>query len=77
MAVLEPGSEPVLRSATGARIVMIGGAPLGHRFMVWNFVSSRRERIDQAKKDWSEGRFPKVPGETGTVENKLVLKATK
>ena len=48
----------------GARVVMIGGAPLGHRFMVWNFVSSRRERIVQAQDDWEAQRFDKVPGET-------------
>jgi len=45
-------------------VVMIGGAPLGHRFMVWNFVSSRRERLVQAKDDWQAQRFDKVPGET-------------
>jgi len=39
----------------------------GHRHLYWNFVSSRRERIDQAKSDWAEGRFPKVPGETDYI----------
>ena len=64
MAVLAPGSEPVLRAALGARIALIGGAPLGHRFMVWNFVSSRKERIVQAQDDWEAQRFDPVPGET-------------
>jgi redox-sensitive bicupin YhaK (pirin superfamily) len=64
MIVLEPGSEPVLRAPAGARIVMIGGAPLGHRFMLWNFVSSRKERIVQAQDDWEAQRFERVPGET-------------
>ena len=64
MLVLEPGTQPTLRAPEGARIVMIGGEPLGHRFMVWNFVSSRKERITQAQDDWEAQRFAKVPGET-------------
>ena len=64
MVVLAPGSEPVLRAALGARIALIGGAPLGHRFMVWNFVSSRKECIVQAQDDWEAQRFDPVPGET-------------
>jgi redox-sensitive bicupin YhaK (pirin superfamily) len=64
MAVLAPGSEPVLQAARGARIALIGGAPLGHRFIVWNFVSSRKERIVQAQDDWEAQRFERVPGET-------------
>ena len=64
MAVLEPGSEPVLSAPRGGRIVLIGGAPLGHRFMLWNFVSSRKERINQAQDDWQAQRFEAVPGET-------------
>lgn len=64
MAVLQPGSEPLLCAAAGARVALIGGAPLGHRHMVWNFVSSRRERIVQAQDDWEAQRFPRVPGET-------------
>jgi redox-sensitive bicupin YhaK (pirin superfamily) len=43
---------------------MVGGAPLeGERHIDWNFVSSSQERIEQAKRDWKEGRFPKVPGD--------------
>ena len=64
MVVLEPGTQPVLSAPRGARVVLIGGAPLGHRFMVWNFVSSRRERILQAQDDWEAQRFERVPGET-------------
>ena len=45
--------------------VMLGGAPLeGPRFIWWNLVSSSRERMEQAKRDWAEDRFDKVPGET-------------
>jgi hypothetical protein len=64
MVVLEAGSEPVLRASAGAHIVLIGGTPLGHRFMVWNFVSSHKERIVAAQDDWAAQRFERVPGET-------------
>ena len=40
------------------------GEPLGQRYMEWNFVATTRERIEQAKADWREGRFEPVPGET-------------
>ena len=63
MVVLEPGTEPLLAAPRGAHIVMIGGAPLGHRYMVWNFVSSSKERIVQAQDDWEARRFPLVPGD--------------
>ena len=42
---------------------MIGGETLGERFIEWNFVSSDRERIRQAKLDWANQRFPKVVGD--------------
>lgn len=64
MVVLEAGAEPVLSAPRGGRIVLVGGAPLGHRFMVWNFVSSRKARIVQAQDDWEAQRFERVPGET-------------
>ena len=67
MVVLNEGETPRLRAAGAARIVLIGGAPLGHRFMVWNFVSSRKERIVQAQDDWRAMRFDAVPGETEFV----------
>ena len=64
MVVLPEGHEPALQAEQGARVMMIGGAPLGHRFMWWNFVSSRKERIVQAGDDWAAQRFERVPGET-------------
>jgi hypothetical protein len=64
MAVLRPGAPLVLEAVTPTRLVMIGGAPLdGPRYIWWNFVSSEKERIEQAARDWREGRFPKVPGD--------------
>ena len=64
MVVLSPGSSPLLAAPRGARIALVGGEPLGHRYLWWNFVSSRRERIEQAQDDWDAGRFEGVPGET-------------
>jgi redox-sensitive bicupin YhaK (pirin superfamily) len=52
-----------VQATEDARIALIGGAPVGERFIEWNFVSSRRERIEQAKRDWQGGHFPKVPGD--------------
>jgi redox-sensitive bicupin YhaK (pirin superfamily) len=52
-----------LSAAEEARIAIIGGEPLGQRYIDWNFVSSRKERIDRAREDWKAGRFPKVPGD--------------
>ena len=59
-----PGEQPLLGAPGDARVVLIGGQPLGRRFMVWNFVSSRKERIVQAQDDWRAQRFDPVPGET-------------
>lgn len=47
----------VVTAAETSRIALIGGAPVGRRYIEWNFVSSRRERIEQAKDDWRAGRF--------------------
>lgn len=63
MAILSETSTLVVEAATESRIALIGGEPLGPRFIDWNFVSSRKERIDEARADWREGRFPKVPGD--------------
>jgi len=65
LAVLEPATLPLLRSVGPSRVMLLGGEPLdGPRFVWWNFVSSSRERIEQAKADWQEQRFARVPGET-------------
>jgi len=64
LAVLDGDGEPELLAVTDATLMLLGGEPLdGPRFMWWNFVSSTRERIEQAKDDWREGRFGKVPGD--------------
>ena len=65
LIVLDPGTRPRLRAKTALKAMLLGGEPLdAPRHMWWNFVSSSRERIDQAKQDWIEGRFGAVPGET-------------
>jgi redox-sensitive bicupin YhaK (pirin superfamily) len=64
MLVLPEGDETMLSAASDARVVLIGGEPLGHRHIFWNFVSSRKERLVQAAADWEAMRFPAVPGET-------------
>jgi redox-sensitive bicupin YhaK (pirin superfamily) len=64
LVVLAPGEEPLVSAEVQVRLALIGGDPIGPRFMWWNFVSSRKERIDAAAADWAAGRFPAVPGET-------------
>lgn len=61
--VLQPGVAMTLASEGGARVMLLGGEAMGKRTVWWNFVSSRPERIEQAKRDWQDGRFPKVPGD--------------
>ena len=64
LTVLKPGAAMTLTSASGGRVMLLGGeAFTTRRHAWWNFVSSDRERINQAKEDWREGRFPKVPGD--------------
>ena len=64
LVVLAPGAQMRLSSATGGRVMLLGGeAFTTARHVWWNFVSSDRERINQAKQDWEAGRFPKVPGD--------------
>lgn len=67
MAVLSAGQDVQLSADENLRCVLIGGAPLGHRFIWWNFVSSRKERIAQAADAWAaqpNAAFPQVDGES-------------
>ncbi len=62
--VLKPGSAATLTSATGAQLMLVGGeAFTTPRHVYWNFVSSRKERIQQAIEDWEAGNFSLVPGD--------------
>jgi len=68
MVVLYAGATIIVTGELPSRLMMLGGAPLdGPRHLWWNFVSSSRERIEQAKNDWRHGRFASVPGETETI----------
>jgi redox-sensitive bicupin YhaK (pirin superfamily) len=64
LAVLHTGASVEITATKAARCVVIGGDPVGDRQKWWNFVSSRPERIEQAKQDWQDERFDAVPGET-------------
>ena len=62
--VLAPGHRATLRSPLGGRVMLCGGEAFATpRHIWWNFVSSRRDRIQQAKEDWKAGRFAAVPGD--------------
>jgi monovalent cation:proton antiporter-2 (CPA2) family protein len=64
LLVLRPGDAITVRARDEARFMLFGGAPMGGpRFIWWNFVSSRPERIEQAKEEWRKGRFNTVPGD--------------
>ena len=63
MLVARDGQALTLAANEDSRVMIIGGEPLGERHVWWNFVSSSRERIEQAKNDWRDGRFKSVPGD--------------
>ena len=65
MLLFRAGDAIALRAGPrGARMLLLGGAVMdGPRYLFWNFVSSSRERIEQAKADWQAGRFGRVPGD--------------
>jgi len=65
LLVFKPGDRITVRASQPARFAMLGGAPMdGPRYIWWNFVSSRKERIEDAKADWRAGRFAGVPGDS-------------
>ncbi len=63
MLVFKKNSEPTVTALEHSTLMMLGGEPLGERFIWWNFVSSRKERIEQAKADWQEGRIILPPND--------------
>jgi redox-sensitive bicupin YhaK (pirin superfamily) len=63
MVVFERGADPVITAVTPATVMLLGGEPLGHRFVWWNLVSHSMDRIEQAKADWKAGRFELPPGD--------------
>lgn len=63
MLVFTKGVDPMISSKEPTTLMLMGGEPLGERFIWWNFVSSRKERIEQAKSDWKEGRIILPPSD--------------
>ncbi|GAB4024059.1 pirin family protein [Spirosoma koreense] len=63
LLVFTPGNDPVLVATEACTLMLLGGEPLGERFIWWNFVSSRPERIEQAKADWQAGRIALPPND--------------
>lgn len=64
LLVFRPGDRLTIRAVEDARFALLGGEPMdGPRYIWWNFVSSRKERIDQAKAEWAAARFDSVPGD--------------
>lgn len=57
LLVFVPQTQPILQALEPTTVMLLGGAPLGPRHIWWNFVSSRKERIEQAKADWHAGRI--------------------
>jgi redox-sensitive bicupin YhaK (pirin superfamily) len=65
MLVVAPRSDAALVAREPSTVMLLGGEPLGERHIWWNFVSSRKERIDQAKADWAAGRIALPPTDRG------------
>src|SRR5690606_18550463 len=65
LVIFRPGAEIVVTAHGPTRLMIVGGEPFPEkRYIYWNFVSSSPDRLEQAKADWRERRFPDVPGET-------------
>ncbi len=63
MLVFTKGADPLILAKENTTLMLLGGEPLGERFIWWNFVSSRKERIEQAKEDWKQGRIILPPND--------------
>jgi redox-sensitive bicupin YhaK (pirin superfamily) len=69
MVIREPGQNLKVQALRDSRLMILGGENIGSRFIYWNFVSSSETKLEEAKKDWSQGpgnpgsRFPKIPGD--------------
>ncbi|WP_266204981.1 pirin family protein [Pontibacter kalidii] len=63
MLVFNKGADPVIQAKEHTTLMLLGGEPLGERYIWWNFVSSRKDRIEQAKADWKDGRILLPPSD--------------
>lgn len=66
MLLFTRGVDPLIAAKEDTTLMLLGGEPLGERFIWWNFVSSRKERIEQAKEDWKQGRILLPPTDNHT-----------
>jgi redox-sensitive bicupin YhaK (pirin superfamily) len=66
LLVFSKGVDPLIRAKEQSTLMFLGGEPLGDRYIWWNFVHSRKERIEQAKEDWKQGRFILPPTDDQT-----------
>jgi hypothetical protein len=65
MLILTAGKNVTIKATTPSRVMLLGGATMdGPRHIWWNFVSSRKERIEDAKQDWRKGKFDMVKGDS-------------
>jgi hypothetical protein len=65
LLIFRPGDAITVKATTSAKLMLLGGEAMdGPRIIWWNFVSSSKERLEQAKEDWAQGRFKPVPNET-------------
>jgi len=67
LVIFATGSKARLVAKAASRVALLGGAPLGKRHIWWNFVSSSSTRIEQARRQWADGAFTPVPGETESI----------
>jgi hypothetical protein len=63
MLVFNKTNDPLIRAKEITTLMLLGGEPLGERYIWWNFVSSRKARIEQAKEDWKQGRIILPPAD--------------
>ena len=64
LLIFRPGDRITVKATRPSRLMFLGGAALeGPRYLWWNFVSSRKERIEEAKEEWKTGRFAPIPGD--------------
>jgi redox-sensitive bicupin YhaK (pirin superfamily) len=64
LLVFRPGDRITVKAIRPSRLMFLGGSALeGPRYLLWNFVSSRKERIEQAKEEWKSGKFALIPGD--------------
>jgi redox-sensitive bicupin YhaK (pirin superfamily) len=63
MAIAHRGAGIDVAAASDSRLMILGGAPVGHREIWWNFVAPTFERIERASRDWKDGRFAMIDGD--------------